>query len=219
MVIYTSDHGDMNNSHSLYSKGPAMYEEITSIPFIVRWGDKIGSSKVCNHPVSHISVVPTVLELFGVDIPKTIDGKSILPTLKGEPEPAGDIFIEFNRFCVTHEGKERDFCPIRSCRDKRYKLVINMLSTDELYDLDNDRAEMKNLIYSPDHIIIRNELHDKIINWMTKTRDPLRGDVWKSRPWRDDLEQSNNYIHNSVREEKNDPVRLEYITGLPKEEH
>ncbi|HHH76184.1 MAG TPA: sulfatase, partial [Phycisphaerae bacterium] len=37
LVIYTSDHGDMVESHSLFSKGPAMYEEITNIPCIVRW--------------------------------------------------------------------------------------------------------------------------------------------------------------------------------------
>ena len=215
MVIYTADHGDMNNSHSLHAKGPAMYEEITNVPFIVRWKENIENDTVCDSPVSQISVVPTILDLFNIDIPETLDGKSILSTLTKQEEPIDDAFMEFNRFGIAHEGKEFELCPIRCCRDKRYKLAINLFSTDELYDLDNDKAEMNNLINSAEHAGIRNELHDKIINWMRVTEDLLRGDVWRLRPWRNDLEQTNKIVCSTVREEEGTPCRLAYGTGLP----
>src|SRR5205823_5983709 len=47
MVIYTSDHGDFLESHHLTSKGPAMYEEITRVPFLVRWPAHAPEKSVC----------------------------------------------------------------------------------------------------------------------------------------------------------------------------
>ena len=78
LIIYTSDHGDMLSSHSLWAKGSAAYEEITHIPFMMM-GAGLPSGKVDALPVSHLNLMPTILELMGTEIPQTVEGKSLVP--------------------------------------------------------------------------------------------------------------------------------------------
>ena len=66
----------------------------------------------------------------------------------------------------------------------KYKLVINLLSTDELYDREHDAAEVHNLIDDPEYQQDGDQLHDRLLDWMYEKRDPFRGPVWERRPWR-----------------------------------
>ena len=78
LVLYTSDHGEMLHSHGLMSKGPNCYDEIARIPMMVRApGVKAGG--VDPHPVSHINIVPTLLEYMCSRVPEVLEGRSILP--------------------------------------------------------------------------------------------------------------------------------------------
>ena len=151
LVIYTTDHGDMIGSHSINSKGAAMYQEITNIPFIVKCPSLAPSGAVSESLVSHIDVVPTIMDHMGLDIPKILEGKSSLPVFRDPKSSVNDeVFIEFGRYEIDHDGFG-GFQPIRCCRNSRYKLVINLLTSDEFYDLKDDPYEMKNLIESSDH--------------------------------------------------------------------
>lgn len=217
MVIYTSDHGDFLASHSLNNKGPAMYEEITNIPFIVRWPQHTPKASVCHHPVSHIDVVPTIMQAMGLAIPNSLEGRSMLKTFL-DPGVRGDeaIFMEFGRYEIDHDGFG-GFQPIRCCFDGRYKLVINLLTTDELYDLEKDPDEMVNLIGSPQHTDVRNGLHKRILEWMNRTRDPFRGYYWERRPWRKDAREATWDYTGMTRQRENEeyePRQLDYETGL-----
>lgn len=220
LVIYTSDHGDMLGSHRLNGKGPAMYDEITRIPFLVRWPGHAPAKAVCPHPVSHIDVVPTVLEAFGIEIPKPLEGKSMLPTFR-DPKirPNEAVFTEFNRFEIDHDGFGA-LQPIRAVFDGRYKLAVNVMVTDELYDLDADPGEMNNLIDSRGHARIRDELHDRIVDWMNRTRDPFRGYYWERRPWRPMIPRWGG-TQGMTRQREADgyePRQLDYDTGLEMKE-
>jgi uncharacterized sulfatase len=53
-----------------------------------------------------------------------------------------------------------------------------------LYDLEEDPAEVSNLIDDPDYAQTRNVLHDRLLDWMYKKRDPFRGPCWERRAWR-----------------------------------
>ena len=91
-VIFTSDHGEMMGGHRLTGKGPAMYEEITRIPLIVAGPSQLGEARrarQCIRPVSHLDIVPTVLELAGVARPEILAGVSLRPLLaRGGNAPA-----------------------------------------------------------------------------------------------------------------------------------
>jgi uncharacterized sulfatase len=217
LVIYTSDHGDMLASHSINNKGPAMYDEITRIPWIVRWPGHSPVGFVCSHPVSHIDLVPTIMDVLGLEIPKTLEGSSMLKTLRNPEIAANDtIFIEFGRYEVDHDAFG-GFQPIRAAFDGRFKLVINLLTTDEFYDLDEDPEEMVNLIDSEVHTAARDRLHAEILEWMNATRDPFRGYYWERRPWRVDARPATWSYTGMTRQresEESEPRQLNYLTGL-----
>jgi uncharacterized sulfatase len=217
MVIYTADHGDMLQSHCLTGKGPAMYDEITRIPLLVRRPDVGASAAATGNPVSHIDLAPTILEHFSVPIPQALHGRSLLPALADPSRRVNDhIFMEFGRYEIDHDGFG-GFQPIRCVYDGRHKLSVNLLSDDELYDLESDPGEMTNLIGSPDYARIRNQLHDVLLDWMNRSRDPFRGYYWERRPWRDDARPATWDYTGMTRqreEEEYEPRQLDYATGL-----
>lgn len=215
LVIYTSDHGDFMNSHCLFAKGPAAYEEITHIPLIIK-GKDIKSGVVNGNPVSHINLAPTIFEIMGVEAPEVFEGKSILPEITENRRVNDYVFIEFGRYEVDHDGFG-GFQPMRSCYDGRYKLSINLLSTDELYDLQEDPEEMLNLIENPDFEGIRDNLHDAILDNMNATRDPFRGYHWEQRAWRKNATKPTWAYTLMTRQRIDDKYerrQLNYSTGL-----
>lgn len=215
VVIYTSDHGDMLYSHSLTAKGPAMYEEITHIPLIVKG---FGEGKIDKNPISHINLAPTIFDVFNIDIPKTFEGRSIYEELLTGKRINEYVFMEFGRYEVDHDGFG-GYQPVRAVFDGRYKLVINLMTSDELYDLKEDIQEMNNLIYSEEEelITVKKRLHEALLQNMYQTRDPFRGYYWENRGW-------NNYVQDKTwdsrlmtrqrENEEYEPRQLDYGTGL-----
>jgi uncharacterized sulfatase len=185
LVVYTADHGEMGYAHRLSGKGPVIYEEITRIPLLVRWPGQAPEATVATYPVSHIDLVPTFLEYFGVAVPSLLQGKSLLEVVRKPGHRTHEaIYLEYNRYEVDHDGFGA-FFPQRTIFDGRHKLALSLLDTDELYDLSTDPAELHNLIENPDHAATRDRLHDALLDWMNRTRDPLRGPHWGRRAWRD----------------------------------
>ena len=129
--------------------------------------------------------------------------------------PNDFIFMEFNRFEVDHDGFG-GVQPIRCAFDGRYKLTVNVMSTDELYDVQSDPGEMVNLIDSAEHKAVRNGLHDRLIQWMYETRDPLRGYYWERRAWR--KEKPATRVGTGLYRRRDDdgfePRVLDYFTGV-----
>jgi uncharacterized sulfatase len=158
-----------------------------------------------------------MLEFFGLPTPKTLAGRSLLSVFRQPERPANDaVFMEFGRYETDHDGFG-GFQPIRAVRDDRYKLVINLLTTDELYDLEEDPFEMRNLIGSAEHAAVRDRLHDRLLAWMNDTRDPFRGYYWERRPWRGDARPATwDYTGMTRQREEDDyePRQLDYATGL-----
>lgn len=181
-VILTSDHGEMCGAHQLWGKGPAMYEEITRVPFIIQQPTGHAASMENPTPVSHIDILPTMLELAGLNIPPILEGKSLIPYLNGEVDKERSVVIEFNRYEIEHDSWG-GFQPIRCLINGKHKLALNLLSTDELYDLEKDPGELENLIDCSDYTQIRDSLHEQLIGWMNQKRDPFRGPAWERRPW------------------------------------
>jgi uncharacterized sulfatase len=157
------------------------------------------------------------MEVMELPIPRLMEGKSMLETLQSpQVRPNRVVFMEFARYEIDHDGFG-GFQPIRAAFDGRYKLVINLLSSDELYDLREDPQEMVNLILSPDHDQIRDRLHDDILDWMNRTRDPFRGYYWERRPWREDAREASWDYTLMTRQRENEeyePRQLNYGTGL-----
>ncbi|MCL2775372.1 MAG: sulfatase-like hydrolase/transferase [Oscillospiraceae bacterium] len=219
LVIYTSDHGDFLGSHRLNNKGPAAYDEIAHIPLIMQCKGLIEPGKIYDAPVSHIDIVPTVLDFAGIPVPKILQGKSLIPAFKNTEHTIRVneyVFIEFERYEIDHDGFG-GWQPMRAVYDGRYKLSVNIMSSDELYDLENDPYEICNLISEESLKEVRNHLHDILLEWQNSTRDPLRGYYWETRPWRTDARKPTWEYTGMTRQRENEeyePRQLDYDTGL-----
>ena len=215
VILFTSDHGDAMAEHGLYAKGPTVYDGIARVPLIIS-GPGFMHGEVIKRTVSHADLPATVLDYMGLRVPNAFSGHSLVETLQGEEEDAnGCAFVEFNRYERDHDNFG-GFQPMRSIVTDKYKLSLYLCDTDELYDIEKDPDNMNNLINDPEYAEIRNELHDRLIQWMNETRDPFRGYQWECRPWRPDKKPSW-MVDGWTRQYKNDPGeyrQLDYSTGL-----
>lgn len=216
-MIYTSDHGDLMGSHCLFAKGPAAYDDVARIPFIMRMPGGLKGEVYDRAPVSHINVCPTIMEFFGLSIPKQLEGGSILRTAYDKNAPADDAFIiEFGRFEQDHDlfgGLQIMRCLVKG----KMKLVLNLLSDDELYDLEADPYECRNLINDEAYADVRDGMHDELLERMNQKRDPFRAYYWETRPWRRDARPASWLYTGWTRQRENEeyePRQLDYETGL-----
>lgn len=212
LIIYTADHGDMMNAHGLMAKGPCMYQEIVNVPYIIKGGPFV--NRTVDIPVSHVDLLPTIMEFLGLKIPRMLEGESLYK-LKGDHGPR-DVFMQFHRFENAVDGY-LGLQLIRSIFDGRYKLNINLFSIDELYDLQEDPYEMKNLINDESHAAIRDNLHDRILKQQGDIVDPYRGYVWEVRPFRKDKKKRFECEGMTRERWEEDEIKLDYATGNPVE--
>ena len=99
MIVFTSDHGDMQGSHGLKNKC-LPHEESAGIPLIMHVPGQPGG-RVCDGLVSGIDMMPTCLELAGIAPVAGVDGRSIAPFLRGATDATCDaIFSERGDWCM-----------------------------------------------------------------------------------------------------------------------
>lgn len=217
--MYTSDHGDAALAHGITGKGPAVYDEISRVPLIFE-GDRSPVGKTYPGVVSHIDLPATVLNYFGLRRPVMLEGESLLGVLEDPRTPTGrPAFIEFTRYEIDHDGFG-GFQPMRAIVTDDWKLAVHLTDTDEMYKTGDDPYDLVNRIDDPSCAEKRDELHDRLIDWMNRTRDPFRGYQWQCRPWRKDKKPSWK-VDGYTRQRDNDPGeyrQLDYNTGLPMEE-
>jgi len=173
-VFFTADHGEFTGAHRLHDKGPAMYEDIYRIPGLLRVpGAPRG--QVRDEFVSLTDCTATILDLAGADTAPAVDSRSLLPLVRGEsPEWADHHLAEFHGHHFPY--------PQRMLRTRRYKLVVNPESYNELYDLEADPHELHNRYRHPELAGVRAELMrrlhdllrergDNFFHWMTPMYD------------------------------------------------
>ncbi|QUI21022.1 sulfatase-like hydrolase/transferase [Vallitalea pronyensis] len=135
VIIFTSDHGDMDGSHRMEHK-TALYEECCRIPLIItHQGQCIQNHIDDEHLVSNgLDLYPTICDYAGITIPKNIQGNSLKPIVEGA-DP-----IWRNRLIVESEFGKMNVT-------KKYKHVqyIQGAHSEQLYDLVKDPGEMENI--------------------------------------------------------------------------
>ncbi len=183
VVIYTTDHGDYYGSHGLLGKGPAMYDETVRVPLLIRAPHLAPRGAACPSLASTLDILPTMLDLAGEGASEALDGVSLRANLERPADETRDaVEVQFHSY-----GPGTDafggFYPIRCIRTPRWKLSVNLLESDELYDLHADPLERENLIHSPDHHAVRDELHGRLLERMHARGDMVYGDGVRCRPW------------------------------------
>ena len=144
VIIFTSDHGEMLGDHGLIQKGCRFYEGLVRVPLIFSLPGHFEQDVRSDALVGLLDKAPTLLELAGLEIPDRVQGRSLLPILRGEVSP--DHHRDFVR-CEFYDALDQpDGTFATMYRDRRYKLVMyHGHAHGELYDLEADPGEFENL--------------------------------------------------------------------------
>jgi len=150
VVVATSDHGYFYGEHGLDLERRLAYEETIRVPLFVRYPPLVKAGTVVDAFTLSIDYAPTLLELAGVAIPDDVQGRSLVPLLKGEtPTDWRDSFlVEYYSDTVMPRLVKMGY---KAVRNERWKYIhyLDLEGADELYDLARDPYEMKNLIADP----------------------------------------------------------------------
>jgi arylsulfatase A-like enzyme len=166
-VLFATDHGDLTGAHGgMHDKGGMLCNELYHIPLIGRLpGGAAGAT--CTQPVSNMDLSRTVLDLAGASETDDLDGHSLVPLLRGEPDDDRPDYAAAE-FFGHHYAYEA-----RLLIHNNFKYVFHPAAFDELYDLEADPWELTNLINSAEHHAIRDACRARLIDWAKATGDEL----------------------------------------------
>ncbi len=197
IVFFTSDHGDYLGEHRLMHKSRSVYDCLMMVPFIFRWPGHIESGQRRAEFADNADLLPTVLDLCGIEIPPAVQGISHAQALLGN-EPYHDreaIFGEHgaegspyteedfksaqlpeNPYSTAPSdwvnGPPGFYCGrIKMVRTHKWKFGYYPEKTHELYDLENDPWELHNLYGNPEYNEVVAELMEKLLEWEVTTEN------------------------------------------------
>ncbi|QDU75708.1 Arylsulfatase [Bremerella volcania] len=146
VVMLMGDNGFLFGEHGLIDKRNA-YEESMRVPLVVEAPGILAPGSTVDAVVANIDIGPTILELAGIETPEQMDGMSFLRIASGKMDTKDwrkHLLYEYN-----WEWNFPQTPTMFALRGERYKFIQyhGIWDTDELYDLENDPHEMKNLIH------------------------------------------------------------------------
>ena len=161
MVFYLSDNGKHYGEHRLTSKN-TYYEESTHVPFAVRYPPLIPDPYTEDRIVSNIDIAPTLYELAGLPIPKTVDGLSLTGLFKPGTAWREGILLEGWRTGAEYKAIHTD----------QYVYVETVGDIVELYDLKLDPYELTSFGEDPAYQDIREYLKSLLDQELKKNSPP-----------------------------------------------
>lgn len=163
IVIYAGDQGFFLGEKGWYDKR-WIYEESMRMPLIVHWPAGIEPASVNKALVQNLDFAPTVLDLAGVEIPDTMQGRSLVPLFRGE-EPSDWRDAVYYHYYEGPElvGGYHDVARHYGLRTDRYTLA-HFFDHDEweLFDLEADPEQLTSVYHDPDYEEIREELKERL---------------------------------------------------------
>lgn len=175
IIIFTSDHGDMLESHGwLNNKGCPEIESI-KVPLIVKWS-KVLEPRTSNLLVGTLDLMPTILGLMGLPVPRTCQGIDHSMNIKSKKDDAAKSVPLFY-FPADWRGVYT--------REYTYSFSLNNIESDidspkkeikkynVLYNHINDPYELNNLFYSKEYEQQKKELNKLALEWIKKFDDKM----------------------------------------------
>ncbi|MCK5803763.1 MAG: sulfatase-like hydrolase/transferase [Lentisphaeria bacterium] len=160
LIIYTSDHGEMLGDFWKFGKGN-FYEQVAHVPLIARppGGCK---GRRCTGLAEVMDLAPTILDYAGVDRPREMSAISFRPALEGGEFGHDSVLSEFTTNDQSINGK----CLVSGT----WKYVVwDTERGGELYDLESDPRELRNLYYDPRFSEVRDEMAEKLLTRLMRS--------------------------------------------------
>jgi choline-sulfatase len=189
IVMFWVDHGDFASQYGLPEKwDTCMADCLLNVPYIL-YSPELPAGKRVKSMTEHVDIAPTVLELLGITPDWGIHGESLLPIIEGKKKKEAvfaDGGHEEEMFGRVHEyvkdktkpknGKQRTYnmfpetmSRTKMIRTDKWKMVIRLKGGNELYHLEKDPNELKNLWGKPEYDGVVKDLQQKLIEWCLKT--------------------------------------------------
>src|SRR5262245_57392989 len=191
IVVHTSDHGDSLGAHHLFGQ-ETMFEEATRVPFLIRLPGQT-RAKTVRQTISHIDFVPTLLDLLGQPNHPQCAGKSLLPLINEEPVAAGlspalppqNVFLEWapNRTKIRKGTRLARRRMVKRAIEEStrtiatpdgWKLCLRDRDLNELYNLNDDPYETRNLYSIRQYASVISSLTGEIQRWQESANDKLK---------------------------------------------
>ncbi|MFQ5808569.1 MAG: sulfatase-like hydrolase/transferase [Armatimonadota bacterium] len=175
LVLFTSDHGDMQGAHRCVGKSvPGFYDAIARVPLLMRLPGRIEPGAVRETPVNLVDVMPTLLDYAGVPAPGGIDGRNLRPLIEGrvQEDPNGPAFCE--RTAMAPGG-----WIMRMIWQGEWKYVFRSTAFDELYNMVDDPGENVNLVEERKYRAVVREMHRRLRDHLARTKEPRLDQVPK----------------------------------------
>jgi arylsulfatase A-like enzyme len=174
-IFLSSDHGFFLGEWRMYDKR-FMYEPSIRVPLIVRYPRLVKARSVSVQMALNIDLVPTILEMAGATVSASLQGRSLLPLLKGQSPDnwRSDWLYEYFEFPQWEHVR-----PHRGVRTERYKLIHfytmpqypDLQNQFELYDLRQDPGELNNLYDKSGYEALSQQLLNRISELRKETHD------------------------------------------------
>lgn len=160
IIVFTGDNGLAVGQHGLMGK-QSLYEHSIRVPLILR-GPGIPKGAVREDFVYLLDLFPTLCGLSGLKPPVNVEGVSFVPALEGKESPRDTLYLAY-----THL--------IRGVKTHKYKLLEYRMARDQsqLFDLENDPMELRNLYQDPQYAGVKKEMIQKLLEYK---------DVWEDDP-------------------------------------
>ena len=168
IVIYTSDQGFFLGDHGMFDKR-FMYEESLRMPFLIRWPAVIKRATTSDAMALNVDFAPTFLDAAGLRPAGEMQGRSLLPLLRGRTPPDWRTSMYYRYY---HDPGDHNTRAHYGVRTKTHKLIYYWKKDQwELFDLTNDPQEMHNLYGQPGHERITEALKAELIRLKKAVKD------------------------------------------------
>lgn len=173
IIVFTSDHGDGAAAHQWAAK-LSLYKESAMVPMLVSFPGKISSGQTDAHNlVSQIDIVPTLCDYAEIATSVKFTGSSMRPVIEKNDAPWREfIVVELADFKPDRSRKGR---MVRSA-DYKFNIYNQGQRNMQLFDLNTDSGETKNLAFSPDHKTIVDQHSQYLREWIAQTDDSFNLD-------------------------------------------
>ena len=161
-----------------------MFEEATRVPWLIRLPGQTRQTMI-SHPVSHIDFVPTLLDLLGQSNHPQCAGKSLLPLINDATALPNNVFLEWapNRTKVKKGSRLARRRMIKRAVEEStrtlvspdgWKLCLRDKDLNELYNLNDDCWEARNLYAERQYASVVSRFTTEIHRWQDATNDKLK---------------------------------------------
>ena len=177
LIILTTDHGEMAGDHYLFGK-LGYFDQSYHIPLIVA-GPGVAPGGVVDRFTEAVDIMPTVIDVLGGAVPRTADGRSLQPFLRGEVpaqwRTAAHWEYDFREVATGAAeaafGLELDKCALSVLRDEVFKYVHFTALPPLLFDLKDDPGELHNVADDPAYAADRLRCAEQLLAWRARHLD------------------------------------------------